>query len=89
MMRGMTNQPKGGDQMGCSDGWQMRDRNKFPSPPANGDNAPLLSQRRGSAKRLVTSEHPINLTASTMRREDEKKSEPRYLGYLRLYNVKG
>ncbi len=89
MTRGMTDQPEGGDQMGCGNGWQMRDRNKIPSPLADGDNAPLPSQRQGNAKRLVTSQCPINPTASTMRREDEKKSEPRYLGYLRLYDVRG
>jgi hypothetical protein len=36
---------------------------------------------------LVSSQRLIDPTASTMRREDEKKSEPRYLGYLRLYDV--
>jgi hypothetical protein len=73
--------------MGCGNGWQRRDGSKIPSPTANGDNALLPSRRRGSAKRLVTSQRPINPTASRMRREDEKKSEPRYLGYLRLYDV--
>jgi hypothetical protein len=56
MTRGMTDQSEGGDQMGCGDGWQMRDGNKIPSPPADGDNDPLPCLRLGSAKRLVTSQ---------------------------------
>jgi hypothetical protein len=40
----------------------------------------LHCQAKGkAAKGLVTSQHPMDPTASTMRKEDEKKSESRYL----------